>query len=100
MEFREKTISGVLSEILCKPGYPLPKLVKICPTFCNFIFALKKFTQVLSYVVFTQVRGQVYRQITKRRYGEKNPGRFVFGKSTSFTIGLGLITPYSLSILV
>jgi len=62
--------------------------------------ALKKFTQVLSYVVCTQVRRHVHKQITKRRYGEEEPGCFVFGKPVLFTLGLGLTTPYSFSILV
>ena len=62
--------------------------------------ALKKFTQVLSYVVCTQVRRHVHKQITEGRYGEEKPGRFVFGKSVLFTLGLGLTAPYSLGILV
>ena len=62
--------------------------------------ALKIFTQVLSYVVFTLVRRQVNRQITKRRYREEKPGHFVFGKPVSFTLGLGFTTPYSLGIWV
>jgi len=61
---------------------------------------LKKFTQALSYVVCTQVRRHVHRQITERRYGEEKPGRFVFGKPVLFTLGPGLTTPYSLGILV
>ena len=64
------------------------------------LIALKKFTQVLSYVVCTQVRRHVHKQITKRRYGEEKPGRFVFGKPFLFTLGLGLTTPYSLDIWV
>ena len=62
--------------------------------------ALKKFTRVLSYVVCTQVRRHVHKQITKRRYGGEKPGRFVFEKPVLFTLGLGLTTPYSLGILV
>jgi len=62
--------------------------------------ALKKFTRVLSYVVLTQVRKHVCKQITKRIYGEENPGRFVFGIPVLFTLGLRLTTPYSLGILV
>ena len=62
--------------------------------------ALKKFTQVLPHVVCTHVRRHVHKQITKRRYGEEKPGRFVFGKPVLFTLGLGLTTPYSLGILV
>ena len=61
---------------------------------------LKDFTQILSYVVCTQVRRHVRKQITKRRYGEEKPGRFVFGKPVLFTLGLRLTTPYSLGVLV
>jgi len=61
---------------------------------------LKKFRQVLSYVVCTQVRRYVHKQITKRRYGGEKPGRFVFGKPILFTLGLGFTTPYSSGILV
>jgi len=35
-------------------------------------YCAKKFTQVLSYVVCTQVRRHAHKQITKRRYGEEN----------------------------
>ena len=58
--------------------------------------ALKKFTQVLSYVVCTQVKRHVHKRTTKRRYGEKKSGRFVFGKPVLFTLGLGLSTPFFL----
>ena len=62
--------------------------------------ALKKFRQVLSYVVCTQVRRHVHKKITRRRYGGEKPGRFVFGKPVLFPLGLGLTTPYSFGILV
>ena len=62
--------------------------------------ALKKFTQVLLYVVCTQVRRHVRKQINERRYGEEKPGHFIFGKPVLFTLGLGLTAPYSLGILV
>jgi len=62
--------------------------------------ALKKFTQVLSYVDCTQVRRHVHKQATEGRYGEEKPRRFVFGKTNLFTLGLGLIAPYSLGNLV
>jgi len=39
-------------------------------------------------------------KITKRRYGEEKPERFVFEKPVFFTLGLGLTTPNSLGILV
>jgi len=58
----------------------------------------KKFTQVLSFVVGTQARRHVHKQITKRRYGEEKPGRFVFGNPVLFTLGLGLTAPYSFGI--
>jgi len=61
---------------------------------------MKKFTQVLPYVFFTPVRRHVHKTITKRRYGEENPGRFVFGKPVLFILGLGLTTRYSLGVLV
>jgi len=61
---------------------------------------LEKFTQVLSYVVCTQVRRHVHKQIAERRYGEEKPGRLVFGIPVLFTLGLGLTAPYSLGILV
>jgi len=61
---------------------------------------LKRFTQVLPYVVCTQVRRHVHKTITKRRYGEENPGRFVFEKPVLFTLGQGLTMPYSLGVLV
>jgi len=62
--------------------------------------ALKKFTQALSYVVCTQARRHVHKRITKRRYGEEKPGRFIFGKLVLFTLGVGHTTPYSSGILV
>ena len=62
--------------------------------------ALKKFAQVLSYVVCTQVRRHDHKQITKRRYGEEKQEHFVFRKPSFFTLGLGLTTPYSLDISV
>jgi len=69
---------ALLSEILFR--------VRIAP---------KKFTQVPSYVVCTQVRRHVYKEITERRYGVEKPGRFVLGKPVLFTLGLRLTTPYS-----
>jgi len=61
---------------------------------------MKKFTQLLLYVVCTQVRRDVHKQIAEGRYGEEKPGRFVFRKPVLFTLGLGLTAPYSLGILV
>ena len=71
---------------------------------CEILFwvriALKISTLVPSYVVCTQGRRHVHKQITERRYGVEKPGRFVFGKPVLFTLGLGHTTPYSLGILV
>jgi len=60
----------------------------------------EKFTEVLYYVVCTKLRRHVHKNITKRRWGEEKPGRSVFGKPVLFTLGPGLTTPYSLGILV
>jgi len=100
-----KKYFGRIFEKFCEnQRYTLPKLVKFRPNFCNFIVgpycAEKKFTQALSYVVCTQARKHVHKRITKRRYGEEKPERFVFGKPVLFTLGLGLTTPYSFGILV
>ena len=104
LEFREKTISGEFFRNFVKTKAILYRnlwnFVLLSAILFWFRIALKKLTQVLSYVVCTQVRRQVHRQITKRRYGEEKPERFVFGKPVSFTLGLGLIAPYSLGILV
>jgi len=103
VEFKEKTISGEFFRNFVQTKAHLSKLVKFRPTFYNFILvhiALKKLTQVPSYVVCTQVRRHVHKKITKRRYGEEKPGSFVFGKPISFTLDLGPSTPYSLGILV
>jgi len=95
---------GIIFQKFCaKPRLSSTKTCKISPYFLQFFFrvhiALKKFTQVLSYVVCTQVRRHVHKQITERRYGEEKPGRFVFGKPVLFTLGMRLTAPYSLGIL-
>jgi len=104
VEFQEKTISGEFFEILCKPRLSSTDTCEISPYFRKFLFwvrvALKRFTQVLPYAVCTQIRRHVHKRIRKRRYGEENQGRFVFGKPVLFTLGLGLNTPYSLRVLV
>ena len=93
----------IFQKFCANQRYPLPNLVKFRPTFYNFILGLycvEKFTQVFSYVSCTQLRRHVHKQITKRGYGEENPGHFVFRKLVLFTLGSGLTTPYSLGILV
>jgi len=102
--FRKKPFREIFSEILCKPRLSSSKTCEISLYFLKKQFrvriALKKFAQVLSYVVCTQVRRHGHKQITERRYGEEKPRRFVFGKSVLFTLGLGLTAPYPLGILV
>jgi len=102
--FRKKLFQENFSEILCKSKAILYQNLWNVAQFSAILFwvhiALKKFTQVLSYVVCTQVRRHVHKHITKGRYGEEKPRRFVFGKPVLFTLGLGLTTPYSLAILV
>jgi len=101
--FRKKLFQETILEILCKPKLSSTKTSEIRTTFCNLLWvciALKKFTQVLSYVVCTQVRRHVHKHITKKRYGEEMSGRFVSGKPALFTPGLGLTTPYCCGILV
>ena len=104
VEFQDKTISENFSEIFFKPRLSSTKPCEILPYFLQFLFwvriAMKKFTQVLPYVVCTQVRRHVHKTITKRRYGEKNQGRYVFGKPVLFSLGLVLTTRYSLGVLV
>ena len=102
--FRKKLFRENFSEILCKPRLFSTERCEILPYLLQFFFwlriALKKFTQVLSYVVCTLVRRHVHKKITKRRYGVKKRRRIVFGKPNLFILGLGHTTPYSLAILV
>jgi len=104
VEFQEKTIPGEFfryfgqtKAILYQNSWNFALLSEILVW---VRIALNKFTQVLSYVVCTQVRRHVHKKITKRRYGGEKPGRSVFGKPVLFTLGLGLPTPYSPGILV
>jgi len=80
------------------------KTCKISPYFLQFLFyvriTVKKFTQVLSYVVCTQVRRHVHKRITKIRYREGKSRRFVSGKPVLFILGLRLTTPYSFGVLI
>jgi len=96
----------IFQKFCANQSYTLPKLAKFRHTFCNFILdpycIEKKFIQLLLYVFCTQVRRQVHKQKNhkKKIRGRKVNWRFVFGKPILFTLGLGLIAPYSLSILV
>jgi len=102
--FRKKLFLENFSEILLKIkailyrnlwNFALLSAILFCVS-----IALKKFTEALSYVVCTQLSRHVHKQITKRRWGEEKPARFVFGKPVLFTLGPGLTTPYCLGILV
>ena len=93
-EISEKNYSGrIFQTFSCKPRLTSTETCEISPYFLQFLFCvritLKKFTQVLSYVVSTQVRRHVHTRITKGRYGEEKPGRFVFGKPVLFTLSFG-----------
>ena len=104
VEFQEKTISGWFFRNFVQtkaiPYQNLSNFALLSVLLFWVRIPLKKFTQVLSYVVCTQVRRHIYKKITKRRYGEEKPRRFVFGKPVLFTLGLGLTTPYSLGLFV
>ena len=90
--FRKKLFRDNFSEILCKTKAILYRNLWNSAIVSDIFFwvriALKKFTQVLSCVVFGQVRRHVHKKITKRTYGVENLGRFVFGKPVLFTLGL------------
>jgi len=102
--FKKKTISGEFfrnfmqtKAILYQNSWNFALLSEIL---FRVRITLKKFRQVLSYVVCTKVRRHVHKQITRWRYGGEKPECFLFGKPVFFTLGLGLTTPYSLGILV
>jgi len=104
VEILTRNFRRIFQKFCAKPRLSSSKTCEISPYFLQFFFrvriALKKFTQVLSCVVCTQVRRHVHKQITESWYGEENQGRFVFGKPILFTLGLGLTATYSLGILV
>ena len=104
VEFQEKTISGEFFRNFVQTKAILYRNLWNFALLSEISFwvriAPKKFTQVPSHVVCTQVRSHVHKQITERIYGAEKPRLFVFGKPVLFTLGLGLTTPYSLGILV
>ena len=65
---------------MCKPRLSATKKLwnfsLLSPILSWVHSALKKFTQAISYIVWTQERRHVHKQTTKRRYGEENPGLF------------------------
>ena len=103
--FRKKLFRENFSEIFVQTkAISSTETCEFSPYILHFLFcvciALKKFTQVLSYVVCTQLRRHVHKRITKTRYGKEKPGRFVFVKPVLFTHGQRLTLPYSLGVLV
>jgi len=99
--FNKKLYVENFLEILCKPRRPNLWNFALFSSilFCVHIM-FKKFTQVLSYVVCTQLRKHVHKHILKRRYREEKSGCFVFRKPVLFTLGLGLTAPYCLGLLI
>jgi len=76
VKFLEKTISGEFFRNFVQTKAILYRNLWNFALLSEILFwiriGLKKFTQVLSYVVFTQVRRHVHKKITKRRYGGKS----------------------------
>jgi len=103
VEFHKKNyFRRIFRKFCAKQGYPLPKFVKFALLFAILFcvhIALEKLTQVLSYVVCTQLKRHIHKQITKRRYRKEKQGRYVFGNPILFTLGLRLTTPYSFGLL-
>ena len=103
VEFQEKNISEEF--FTCKPRLSSNKTCEILPYFLQFFSGfvlhwkfLKKFMQVASYVVCTQVRRHAGKQITKKKIQGKKPKTFCSRKTTLFILSLGFTTPYSLRI--
>ena len=96
--FMKKLFWENFSEILCKPRLSSTKTCEISPYFRKFLFsvhiALKKFTQVLPYALFSQVRRHVHKRIPKRKYKLENSGRFLFEKPVFSVWDLLRITPW------
>jgi len=85
VKFQEKTISGeffrIFVQIKAILYQNLWNLSLLSAILFKVRFALKKFTQGLSYVVCTKVRRHDHKQITNRRYREEKLGRFFFRKT-------------------
>ena len=76
VDFQENTISGqffrnfVQTKVIIYQN--LWNFALLSAILFRVRIALKKFTQVLSYVFYTQVRRHVPNKITKKKYGEKS----------------------------
>jgi len=93
----------IFHKFCANQGYHLPKLMKFCPTFCNFILGLycveKVHTSAFICCLHPSKEARPYRNHKKKIWEEK-PGRFVFEEPVFLSLGLGLTTPHSLGILV
>ena len=82
---RKKLFPDNFSEILCKPRLSSTETCEMPPYFLQFysgsILHLKKFTQVLSYVVCTKVRRHVHKQITKKEDTERKSQNVLFSEN-------------------
>ena len=101
MDVQEKNIWG---QFIRNFVQTTTKICEISPYFLQFYsgFVLRwKNSHKYFHMLFVPSWGGTsINKITKRRYGEEKPGRFVFGKPVLFSLGLGLTRPYSLGILV
>ena len=104
VEFQEKTMSGQFFRNFVQTKAILYRNLWNYALLSEILFwiriALKKFTQVVSYVLWTQVRTHVYKISQKEYTGEITHDVFFFGKPILFTLGSRLTMPYSLGILV
>jgi len=92
LEFQEKTISWEFFK-----NFEETKTIILYRNLSSFVIlsailfwvriALKKFAQVISYVVCTQVRRHVHTEITKWRYGKKSQD-VLFSKNQFFSLSV------------
>jgi len=96
-------------EILVVQGAPLSIFAKFYPSLCNFILSLyyvKKFqkTYISTFICHLYpVKEARPKRKHRKRYKEEKSRRSVLGKinfPVLFALGLGLITPYSLGVLI
>ena len=73
----------IFQKFCANQGYPLPELAKFRPSTWNLFWVpivLKKLTQVLSYLVWTQVRRQVHKKNYKKKIRGRKARSFCFQK--------------------
>ena len=101
VEFQEKTISGeFFRNFIDNKGYPLSKLVKFRPTFCNFIlgpYCVEKIRTSTFICCFHPGKDARPQTNHKKKMRRRKARTFCFRKTSFFfTLGLGFTTPYSL----